>query len=180
MSRRAVSVTALMAGLAVVGEAQEYRLSDESTLRYTLRFAGAGERTVTVRNLSGTIRVTGSRIDIDNVRGSGGATTVNGRITATLLDLPRRDAVFRTVNGAITATWPAQLAADLRMKTSNGDLFTDSAVVPLSSPPPTGTRRHGRLPCRANGLTLVRVGAGGPQLTFETHNGNVRVLRGAH
>jgi hypothetical protein len=40
-------------------------------------------------------------------------------------------------------------------------------------------RRDGRFVYRSNQFTLVRAGGGGPELTFETFNGNVRVLRAA-
>jgi hypothetical protein len=286
MIGRIACVIACFAAVAAAGAAQRYRLTDERTLEYTLRFAGAGERTMTIRNINGTIRVGGSaqptvqvavrrtiradseanlqraeqevvvattdqrpevsavvtdpfdpacgesgrrswegrrpydvrfdfavsvpantrlvlctvngeaieisgtsgdfdlsnvngRINIDNVRGSGNATTVNGPITARLLDRPRRDGAFTTVNGGITVTWPGELAADLRLKTFNGGLFTDFDVVPLPSPPPSSTRREGHLVIRPNEFAHVRVGAGGPQLTLETLNGDVRVLRAA-
>jgi hypothetical protein len=52
-------------------------------------------------------------------------------------------------------------------------------VVPMPSPQVVGTRRNGRFVFRANEFALVRVGSGGPQLTFETLNGDVRVLRAA-
>jgi hypothetical protein len=275
-------LVALPAGTAAAGE---FRLREESTLRETLRFAGSGERRVTIRNINGTIRVTGSsgpdvqlvmrrvvhadfeadlrrgesdvrvethdgapdveavvvdplgpscgdtgnwglrkrppylvqydftvtvprdvqlvlctinhgevtvdgtngdfsvsnvngRIELRDVRGSGSATTVNGAIDATLLAVPRSNALFKTVNGAIHVTWPADLAADLRMKTFNGGLFTDFDVVPLPrTAGPAPSRRDGRFVYRSNDFASVRVGGGGPEITLETLNGNVHVLK---
>jgi hypothetical protein len=42
-----------------------------------------------------------------------------------------------------------------------------------------GERRNGRFVYHANEYTRVRVGSGGPQITFETLNGNVRARRAA-
>jgi hypothetical protein len=118
------------------------------------------------------------RITIDRVRGSGSATTVNGPITASFLDIPRTRSEFRTTNGNVTATWPADLAADLRMKTFNGGLFTDFDVTPVAtSATAAGERRNGRFVLKTNEFTTVRVGRGGPEVTLESFNGSVRVLR---
>ena len=113
------------------------------------------------------------------MRGSGRATTVNGGIDASFAAAPRDESLFKTVNGAIAATFPRDLAADLRLKTFNGEACS-----------PTSTRRRCRprrsrravpgapqVRLQARGFTNVRVGAGGPALTFDTLNGDVRILR---
>jgi hypothetical protein len=119
------------------------------------------------------------RITMQNVRGSGRARTVNGAIVASFTDPPRAVSEFRTTNGNVVVTLPANLAANLRMKTFNGGLFTDFDVQSLPAPPAVAERRDGRFVYRSNPFTLVRAGRGGPELTFETFNGNVRVLRAA-
>ena len=61
------------------------------------------------------------------------------------------------------------------MKTFNGGLFTDFDVQPLATKVASaGERRNGRFLYRANEFTRVRAGNGGPEITFETLNGNVR------
>jgi hypothetical protein len=58
-------------------------------------------------------------------------------------------------------------------------LYTDFDAEPLASAvAAAGERRNGRFVYRANEFTRVRVGSGGPQMTFETLNGNVRARRG--
>ena len=69
------------------------------------------------------------------------------------------------------------LSADFAMKTFNGALFTDFDVQPLAGKAVAGERRNGRFVYRANEFTRVRVGSGGPEMTFETLNGNVRARR---
>jgi hypothetical protein len=64
------------------------------------------------------------------------------------------------------------------MKTFNGGLYTDFDVQPLPGVmTPAAERRNGKFMYRANEFTRVRVGSGGPQITFETLNGNVRARR---
>jgi DUF4097 and DUF4098 domain-containing protein YvlB len=119
------------------------------------------------------------RITLEQIRGSGRASSVNGRVTASFLEAPRSASIFKSVNGHIVATFPAGLSADLRMKTFNGGLFTDFEVEPLVQKIPAAERRAGRLTYRSNQFTSVRVGQGGPELTFDAFNGDVRVLRAA-
>jgi hypothetical protein len=119
------------------------------------------------------------RITMSNVRGSGSARTVNGAITASFAEPPRDASEFKTTNGNVAITLPSDLSADLRMKTFNGGLFTDFDLQSLPQPVPVAERRGGRFVYHSNQFTLMRAGRGGPELTLETFNGNVRVLQAA-
>jgi len=118
------------------------------------------------------------RVEVAGVRGSGRATTVNGPVTVTFAEPPRDGSEFRSVNGDVAVTFPRDLSADLRLKTFHGQLLTDFDVEPLPVET-TRTERNGRFVYRSGGMTSVRVGRGGPQLTFDTLNGDVRILRAA-
>jgi hypothetical protein len=64
------------------------------------------------------------------------------------------------------------------MKTFNGGLYTDFDVQPLPGKVEAGgERRDGRFVYRANQFSRMRVGSGGPEIRFETLNGNVRARR---
>src|SRR5262245_48216300 len=137
----------------------------------------------------GDLTVAGTRgdFDVDNVNGpiamtevagSGHAHTVNGGVQVRFTANPRAASSFKTVNGNVEVYFQDGLSADLRMKTMNGGLFTDFDAQPLPSLAPTsGERRNGRFVYRANEFTRVRVGRGGPEITFETLNGSVRAIR---
>jgi DUF4097 and DUF4098 domain-containing protein YvlB len=120
------------------------------------------------------------RIVLKGMRGSGRASTVNGTIDAAFDAAPRAESLFKTVNGDIAVTLPRDLAADLRVKTFRGGIYTDFETVeqPAEREP---SRRPGqpRFVYRRRGFTDYRVGKGGPELTFETLNGDVRIQRGA-
>jgi hypothetical protein len=117
-------------------------------------------------------------IDMRQVAGSGRAHTVNGPVSVTFTATPTQASSFKTVNGNVDVSFPDGLGADFAMKTFNGGLFTDFDAQPLASTAPAGgERRNGRFVYRANEFTRVRVGSGGPEITFETLNGNVRARR---
>lgn len=117
-------------------------------------------------------------IDMRQVAGSGRAHTVNGPVAVTFTANPKEATSFKSVNGNVDVSFLDGLSADFSMKTFNGGLFTDFDVQPLAGTvSAAGERRNGRFVYRANEFTRVRVGSGGPQITFETLNGNVRARR---
>ena len=120
------------------------------------------------------------RIELTGVRGSGRAKTVNGPIRVTFDESPRDASEFHTVNGDVVVTFPRDLSANLRLKTFNGELLTDFDVETLPTQPRViRDSGNGRTRYRSGGFTTVRAGGGGPELTFETLNGDVRILRAA-
>jgi len=118
------------------------------------------------------------RIDMRQVAGSGRAHTVNGPVRVTFTANPTQATSFKSVNGNVDVSFLDGLSADFLMKTFNGGLFTDFDVQPLpGAVSAAGERRNGRFVYRANEFTRVRIGSGGPQIAFETLNGNVRARR---
>ena len=124
-----------------------------------------------VSNVNGRVVLTG-------MRGSGRASTVNGTIDAAFDAAPRAESLFKTVNGDIAVTLPRDLAADLRVKTFRGGIYTDFDTVEQPAERES-SRRPGepRFRYRQRGFTDYRVGKGGPELTLETMNGDVRIKR---
>lgn len=146
----------------------------------TLRLCTVNGGDVIVNGTQGDFDVTNVNglIDMRQVAGSGRAHTVNGPVTVSFTANPKQESSFKTVNGNVDVQFLDGLAADFQMKTFNGGLFTDFDVQPLPSVmKPAGERRDGKFMYRANEFTRVRVGSGGPQITFETLNGNVRARR---
>ena len=119
------------------------------------------------------------RIDLTDIAGSGEAVTANGGIKASFVSAPRGNSLFRTINGDLVLTVPGAFAADLDMKTFNGGLFTDFEAAPRAIKASLPERKDGKLVYQTNPFAAVRIGNGGPLLTLDTFNGDVRVLRRA-
>ena len=92
------------------------------------------------------------------------AETVNGSIDAVMGRSDFRSGVsFETVNGSITVTMPEGLNVDFDASTVNGGIETDFPIT-----------IQGRMsPRRLRG----RIGEGGPELSFTTVNGSIRLRR---
>ena len=190
-----VSVTVRDDGQNACGEQQwnrgpawwdrrRYSSSSDLTLQVPrnvrVRLCTVNGDTVTVSGVTGDFDVSNvnGSVKLTDMAGSGRANTVNGRIDATFAASPRNESQFKTVNGTISATFPRDLAADLSLKTFNGGLFTDFDTTALAAAVEREERAgRPRYVYRQRGFTKVRVGAGGPLLTFDTLNGDVRIKR---
>jgi len=110
------------------------------------------------------------------VAGHGRAQTVNGGLDLIFARRPEGDCDFKTVNGDVDVTFPADLAADLSFKTFNGDVYTDFDYVPVARTRPAPVRRGGGTTWKSLGPG-ARVGGGGPEISFDTLNGNVYIRK---
>jgi DUF4097 and DUF4098 domain-containing protein YvlB len=163
---------------------RRYSSSTELTLQVPrdvrVRLCTVNGGTLTVSGVNGDFDVSNvnGKIALTEMGGAGRANTVNGGIDATFTAAPRAESQFKTVNGTIEVTFPRNLSADLSLKTFNGGLFTDFDTTPLAVAAER-VERTGRpkYVYRQRGATKVRVGAGGPLLTFDTLNGDVRIQR---
>lgn len=149
--------------------------------RTNLRLCTINGGDVTVDGTSGDFAINNinGRVTLANVRGSGSAQTINGEMRVSFAEPPRGASSFKTLNGDLEATFPAALSADLLLKTFNGELLTDFDVQVLPQQAERSREAGGLFRYRSDGSARVRVGQGGPQLTLETFNGDVRVLRAA-
>jgi hypothetical protein len=121
-----------------------------------------------IDNVNGAITLSG-------VRGSGRAETVNGPVSAAFEANPKAASRFKSVNGDLDIVLPGNVSANLLMRTFNGGLFTDFEVTRLPIPTPEVDRRNGMSVYRG-WFTGYRVGRGGPELTLDAFNGNIRVV----
>ena len=122
-----------------------------------------------------TISNVNGPIEMKDVEGSGSVHTVNGGVKVLYARNPTGATSYRTVNGSLDISFRAGLNADVKMKTMNGGLYTDFDVsaMPVSANPPEN--RDGKFVWRSRQMTGVRIGRGGPELQFETLNGNVMI-----
>ncbi len=115
-------------------------------------------------------------IELHDLRGSGRVHTVNGPITAHFSRSPRAVSDFKTINGDVEVFFPADLSADLELKSRFGELWSEFDIAPLAVPP-AERRTEGDTTVIELGAPMVRVARGGPRLSFETLNGDVLIRR---
>jgi len=134
----------------------------------------AVEGDLEVTNVNGSITLTG-------VSGSVVANTVNGKLVATLRQLTAQKAMaFTALNGNVDVTLPASTRATFKLRSDQGDVFTDFEMQVRSTPPAVQDtqRRGGRFQIEVNKAIYGTVNGGGPEFEVRTFNGNVYVRKG--
>ena len=89
---------------------------------------------IEVNNVNGSIRLT-------NVGGAVIAHATNGRVTASLRQLPAdKPMAFTSFNGDVDVTLPGTTKANLKMRSDRGDVYTDFDVQTAAAPRTQGTQ----------------------------------------
>lgn len=152
-------------------------------LRTNLELGSVNGQTITVENVEGEIEIESlnGSVTLTNVAGSVLANTQNGPITATLTRVMADKAMaFTSFNGKVDVTMPGSIKANLKMRSDNGDIFTDFDVQ-LQQPPPGGrtTRsRSGRVQIEVNRSIFGSVNGGGPEIELRSFNGTIYLRKG--
>ncbi len=123
-----------------------------------------------IRNVNGGIAMT-------NISGSGDAHTVNGPVSVHFAKNPSGPSSFKSINGQLDMYFQPGLSADLLFKTFNGAIYSDFDVTPRAVPAAAGEQRDGKFIYRSNRGGSARAGRGGPELSFDAFNGNIRLHR---
>lgn len=127
-------------GLAVTPENGGLRIEKASrkSIKYTIRLprevAILYQQTnwqtanLTVTNMNGDleVRTTNGSIDLSNVTGPVVANTTNGEIKIVYSSLSQeKPTAISTINGAVDITLPANTKANMKLRSINGEMYTD-------------------------------------------------------
>jgi hypothetical protein len=106
------------------------------------------------------------------------ASTVNDDVSAIYRSRPEGRVSLRTINGDVELVAP-DLAADVELKTMNGEMWSEFPFTQGASRPPVQEWEDGRRVIRFDGAATVRVGGGGrgDRHRLETLNGSVYLRR---
>lgn len=145
---------------------------------------------ITVQQVDGEIDANNlnGKITLRNVSGSVVAHSLNGAVVVTM---DRADAAkpmsFSTMNGDIDVTLPETIKANVRMKTDNGEIYSDFDVK-LESGNAVGSepdrdrdrdrdRRGGTYHVRFDRALRGSINGGGPEFQFTSFNGQIYIRK---
>jgi len=134
---------------------------------------------IVVENISGEIEAQNlnGAVTINNASGSVVANSMNGKVNVSLSKVtPNKPMSFSTMNGTVDVTLPADMKANLKMKTDNGDIWTDFDVKLDASHTPTvedSRKNGGRYHVKVDKAMYGSINGGGPEIQFVTSNGNI-------
>lgn len=152
----------------------DFKLKVPHKTDFYLKTVNCGD--IKVNNVEGEfeVRNVNGRIEMTEVSGAGDAHTVNGKVKVLFSRNPKSECSFRTVNGDLEITFHPNLSADLLLKTFNGDAYTDFEVSYMPVKKSVGKRHKGKYVYRSK-FSGVRVGKGGPEIKFNTLNGDILI-----
>jgi len=152
----------------------DFKLKVPHKTDFYLKTVNCGD--IKVNNVEGEFEVknVNGRIEMTEVSGAGDAHTVNGKVKVLFSQNPKSECSFRTVNGDLEITFHPNLSADLLLKTFNGDAYTDFEVSYMPVKKSVGKRYKGKYVYRSK-FSGVRVGKGGPEIKFNTLNGDILI-----
>jgi DUF4097 and DUF4098 domain-containing protein YvlB len=140
---------------------------------------------IEVQDVDGEIDVNdlNGKIMLQNVGGSVVAHSLNGEVVATLNRVDSSKPMsFSTMNGNIDVTLPPAVKANVRMKTDNGEIYSDfdvkldsSARMVQNEP---GDSHGGRYHVRFDRAIRGTINGGGPEFQFTSFNGQIFIRKG--
>ena len=138
---------------------------------------------IVVENIDGDIDVSNVNggIALTGVGGSVIAGTTNGDVRATLTRVTEQKAMaFTSLNGTVDVTLPPATKANLRLRSDNGDVYSDFDVQIAPSTPLVQESRsaNGRYRISRNRSVVGSINGGGPEFELRTFNSSVYVRKG--
>jgi DUF4097 and DUF4098 domain-containing protein YvlB len=140
----------------------------------------------------GDIVVTGvdGELDIDDVNGSVTLTKIagsavahalNGKLLVSFTRINQKPMAFSSLNGDIDVTFPADLKANVSLRSDNGDVFSDFDVnmTPQSSQPVVedGRNHGGKYKVKIDKTVRGTINGGGPEMQFTNFNGGIYIRK---
>jgi hypothetical protein len=121
-------------------------------------------------------------VTLNNVSGSAVAHALNGRLLATFSRVnPQKAMAFSSLNGDIDVTFPADLKANLSLKSDRGEIFSDFDVQVQASAPQQivedGRGHGGKYLVKIDKAVHATINGGGPELQFTNFNGGIYIRK---
>jgi len=181
-------------GLNVEAENNQVRISTDSFQRTVdLTVTVPVKTALSLKTVNdGNIVVTGvdGEMDIDDVNGSvtlnqvsGSAVAhaLNGRVLATFNRVDAKPMAFSSLNGNIDVSLPADIKANVSMRTDNGEVYSDFDVQLKPTAPQQvvedGRSQGGKYRVRVDKTVRGAINGGGPEIQFKNFNGNIYIRK---
>jgi hypothetical protein len=162
-------------------KAVDLELKIPQDVKLTLGTVNDGE--IIVENVRGEIEVNNvnDKITLTNISGSVVANTVNGDVNVTFKSVdPKAPMAFSTLNGDVNVTLPADTKANLKLKSDNGDVFSDFDVDIDKAPAKVDkTSEPGLYKIKKDDWVYGKINGGGPEMMMKNMQGDIYVKKAA-
>jgi Putative adhesin len=189
--RLAISTT----GLSVEEENNEVNVNTESYMHAidvtvsvpahtSLKLRAVNDGDIVVTGVDGELDVDdiNGAVNLNNVSGSVVAHALNGHVFATLTRVaPQKAMAFSSLNGDIDVTFPADLKANVSIRSDRGDVFSDFDVqlkAASSQPEVEDSRgKGGKYRVKIDKTVHGTINGGGPEIQFTNFHGQIYIRK---
>jgi DUF4097 and DUF4098 domain-containing protein YvlB len=136
---------------------------------------------ISAEGIHGEIEVsdTNGEINLTGISGTVVADTTNGSIKVTMDRVdPGKPIAFSTTNGSVDVTLPADLKANLKLRSSHGEIWSDFDMK-LTGGAPTTTNGgvNGRYRVEFDRTIYGTINGGGTEASFRSVNGRIMIRK---
>jgi hypothetical protein len=189
--RLAISTT----GLSVEEENNEVNINTESYMHpidvtvsvpvhTSLKLRAVNDGDIVVTGVDGDLDVDdiNGAVTLNNISGSVVAHALNGHVYTTLTRVDAQKAMaFSSLNGDIDVTFPADLKANVSIRSDQGDVFSDFDVqLRATAPQPVveDSRSHGgKYRVKIDKTVRGTINGGGPEIQFRNFQGKIYIRK---
>lgn len=147
----------------------------------TLILKTVNEGDVIVTNVKGELEVSNTNGDVKltGISGSAIANTINGDVNVTFTSVTDgKPMAFSTFNGDVNITLPASAKANLKMKTDQGEIYSDFEVaVEKGNTAPTKSNSGGVYKISKDVWVLGKINGGGAELMIKSWSGDLLIRK---
>jgi DUF4097 and DUF4098 domain-containing protein YvlB len=189
--RLAISTT----GLSVEEENNEVNINTESYMHpidvtvsvpahTSLKLSAVNDGDIVVTGVDGELDVNdvNGSVTLNNISGSAVAHALNGHLHATFVRVdPQKAMAFSSLNGDIDVTFPADLKANVSIRSDRGDVFSDFDVqlkAAASQPVVEDSRgKGGKYRVKIDKTVHGTINGGGPEIQFRNFQGQIYIRK---
>ncbi len=182
-------------GLTVEEENNEVRISTESYARTidltisvpvhtSVKLRAVNDGDIIVTGLDGELDVDdiNGAVTLNNVSGSAVAHALNGHVHVTFQKVnPQKPMAFSSLNGDIDVTFPADLKANVSIRSDRGDVFSDFDVQLQATAPrqevEDGRGKGGKYRVKIDKTVHGTINGGGPEYQFTNFQGQIYIRK---
>lgn len=147
----------------------------------TLILKTVNDGDVIVTNVKGELEISNTNGDVklSGISGSAIANTINGDVSVTFTSVTDgKPMAFSTFNGDVNITLPASAKANLKMKTDQGEIYSDFEVaVEKGAAAPTKTNNGGVYKISKEAWVLGKINGGGAELMIKSWSGDLLIRK---
>jgi len=141
------------------------------------------EIVVTTNSHKGTIDLEitniNGNVNLDNISGSAVVNTIDGHIVANFKNVtPEVPMAFSSIEGKIDITFPAEIKAFVKMKSDNGEIFSDFEIeIDKRKTQVNKSDKSGIYMITLEEWTNGKINGGGPDILLKTLEGNIYIRK---